>query len=263
MTDFPLGRFVWYELMTSDPEAARSFYTQLTGWTTKAGEVGDQPYTEWLNGDRSIGGLMRLPDEAKQQGAPPHWLAYVAVPSVDDTSSQAEALGAKTLVGPMDIPTVGRIAVLQDPQGAVFAVYTPSGDLPGHDGPPGVGEFSWHELATSDYASAFEFYSALFGWVKMDAADMGPGGIYQMYGCVPGQALGGMFNKPANQPGPPASWLFYVTVDDVRVSAERVVQLGGQVLNGPMEVPDGDIVAQCMDPQGAAFALHMVKPADG
>ena len=262
MTDaFPRGRFVWYELMTSDPSAAQSFYTQLIGWATKAGDLADQPYTEWVNGETSIGGMMQLPDEAKQQGAPPHWLAYVAVQAVDDTLQQAAGLGAKTLMGPMDIPTVGRIAVIQDPQGAVIAVYTPTGDAPGHDDTPGVGEFSWHELATSDHAAAFNFYQALFGWVKIEAMDMGPGGIYQMYGRIPGQSIGGMFNKPADQPGPPASWLFYITVPDVRASVEQVTQLGGQVLNGPMEVPDGDIVAQCMDPQGAAFALHMLKPS--
>jgi predicted enzyme related to lactoylglutathione lyase len=214
-----------------------------------------------MNGETQVGGVMQLPDEAKQQGAPPHWLAYVAVPSVDDTLRQAERLGAKKLVGPMDIPTVGRIAVLQDPQGAVFAVYTPSGDAPGHDGVPAVGEFSWHELATSDYAAAFEFYTALYGWVKTEAMDMGPGGgTYQMFGRIPGRSIGGMSNKPADQPGPPASWLYYVTVPDVHAKVEQVKQLGGQVLNGPMEVPGGDFVAQCMDPQGAAFAIHSLKP---
>ena len=106
---FPRGRFVWHELLTSDPAAAQGFYTQLTGWTTKAGDIGDQPYTEWVNGETFVGGLMQLPAEAKAQGAPPHWLAYVAVPSVDDTLQQAEGLGAKKLMGPMDIPTVGRI----------------------------------------------------------------------------------------------------------------------------------------------------------
>ena len=262
MTDaFPRGRFVWYELMTSDPSAAQSFYTQLTGWTTKAGDVAGQPYTEWVNGETHIGGVMQLPGEAEQQGAPPHWLGYVAVPSVDETLQQAEGLGAKKLVGPMDIPTVGRIAVLQDPQGAVFAVYTPAGDVPGHDGVPAVGEFSWHELTTTDHGAAFDFYSALYGWVKTEAMDMGPGGTYQMYGRIPGRSIGGISNKPADQPGPPASWLYYVTVPDVHAKVEQVKQLGGQVLNGPMEVPGGDFVAQCMDPQGAAFAIHSLRPS--
>lgn len=161
----------------------------------------------------------------------------------------------------MDIQTVGRIAVLLDPQGAALAVYTPEGDAPGHDGVPAVGEFSWHELATTDYAAAFDFYSALFGWHKTEEADMGPGGTYLMYGRVPGQSIGGMFNKPADQPGPPAYWLYYVTVPDVHAKIDQVKQLGGQVLNGPMEVPGGDIVAQCTDPQGAAFAIHSLKPS--
>ena len=125
MTDAcPRGRFVWYELATSDPVAAQRFYTQLIGWTTKEGTAGDQPYTERVNGETHIGGVMQLADEAKKAGAPPHWLAYVAVPSVDETLRQAEGLGAKKRVGPMDIPTVGRFAVIQDPQGAAFALHS-------------------------------------------------------------------------------------------------------------------------------------------
>ena len=112
MTDaVPRGRFVWYELATSDPVAAQRFYTQLIGWTTKEGTAADQPYTEWVNGGTHIGGVMQLAEEAKKAGAPPHWLAYVAVPSVDETLQQAEGLGATKLGGPRDIPPVGRFAV--------------------------------------------------------------------------------------------------------------------------------------------------------
>ena len=255
------GRFVWYEMMASDPSGAEAFYTKLIGWTTKAGSIPDMPYTEWMNGETPVGGLMPLPDEAKQSGAPPHWLAYVTVPSVDDTRQQAEGLGAKTLMGPMDIETVGRIAVLQDPQGAVFAIYTPAGDAPGHEGQPAVGEFSWHELWTSDFEAAFDFYSALFGWVKGERMEVEPGAVYQMYGRAADQPLGGMMNKPPEMPGPPASWLLYITVPDVTTAIDTVKQLGGQVWHGPEEVPGGDVVAQCMDSQGAAFALHSRKPS--
>ena len=146
-----------------------------------------------------------MPEEAKQQGAPPHWLGYVAVPSVDETLAQAEGLGGKKLMGPMDIPTVGRTAVIQDPQGAVLAIYTSPDDAPGHDGEPAIGEFSWHELYTSDYVLDFDFYSALFGWVKTESMEMGPGNVYQMYG----RSMGGMMTKPAEMPGPPY-WLYYV-----------------------------------------------------
>ncbi len=261
MSEVPRGRFVWHELMSTDLPASERFYSQLIGWTTKKGDIADQPYTEWVNGETSIGGLMQLPDKAQQQGAPSHWLAYVAVPSVDDTLQQADELGGTKVMGPMDIPTVGRIAVIQDPQGAMIAVYTPADVAPGHDGEPATGEFSWHELSTSDYQAAFDFYAALFGWVKGEAMDMGPGGVYMMYSRPDGPPLGGMFNKPPNQPGPPASWLCYATIGDIHAKAKDVTQLGGQVLNGPMEMPGGDVIAQCMDPQGAAFALHTKKPA--
>ena len=135
----PRGRFVWHELMTGDVSAAQSFYTTLTGWQTQAFEGGPGPYTVWMNGDTPVGGVMTLPDEAKQQGAPPHWLGYIATPDVDATVKQATGHGATLLHGPADSPTVGRIAVMQDPTGAVFAGHTAAGDPPGHDGPWAVG----------------------------------------------------------------------------------------------------------------------------
>jgi predicted enzyme related to lactoylglutathione lyase len=252
----PRGRFVWYDLMTSDTDAATSFYTKLVGWGTAQWEGGEQPYQMWTNQDAPLGGVMDLPDQAKEAGAPPHWIAYVAVPDTEASVAQASDLGGKVLVPATQIPSVGQFAVLQDPQGAVFAVYTPAADSPGHAGPANVGEFSWHELATTDHSAAFDFYSNLFGWEKTEAMDMGDAGTYQMYGeDGSGMSLGGIFNKPAEMPGPPA-WLFYVKVNDVNQATDQVKEMGGQVLNGPMEVPGGDLVAQCMDPQGAAFALH-------
>ena len=257
MTDSTLhGRFVWYELLTSDPEAARSFYTELIGWGTAEWEGEKGSYTMWTNGENSLGGVIVLPEEAKAAGAPPHWLAYVGTPDLDATISRVEELGGKVLAAPPEIPTVGRFAVISDPQGALFAVFTPAGEAPGHEGPAQQGEFSWHELATTDHEAAFEFYRELFGWKKTDSLDMGPMGIYQMYGRKD-MTLGGMFNKSTDMPGPPA-WLLYIRVGDVDQAAERVKELGGKVLNGPMEVPggSGDRIAQCMDPQGAAFAMH-------
>ena len=252
------GRFVWYDLMTTDPDAAQSFYTKLIGWGTQVWD-GPMPYTMWTNNDTPLGGVMTLSDEAKQAGAPPHWLAYIYTSDVDGAVAKAEENQGKVLVPAQDIPKVGRFAVLADPQGAAIAVYTPATDTPGKSGPAAIGEYSWHELNTSDHENAWGFYETLFGWKKGDAMDMGEIGMYQMFttggGDIP---LGGMFNKPKEMPGPPF-WLYYVRVDDVHKSVEKVKELGGQVLNGPMEVPGGDHVAQCMDPQGAAFALHSGK----
>ncbi len=117
-----------------------------------------------------------------------------------------------------------------------------------------MGQFSWHELATSDYKKTLSFYSDLFAWTPQDAMDMGEAGIYQLYG-LGGAPMGGMFNKPDEMPDLPM-WLLYISVDDVIAAVGKVKELGGQVVNGPMEVPGGDLIAQCLDPQGALFALH-------
>lgn len=253
---FPIGRFVWYECLAADEAGAREFYVPVTGWTTQVWEGGGMPYTMWMNGEKPIGGLMKLPEEVAAMGAPPHWLGYIATPAVEDTVEKAQALGAQLLSGILEIPTVGKIAVLSDPQGAVFAAFTPEGDPPGKDGPPGNRDISWNELATTDHEAGFKFYQALFGWEKKDSMDMGDMGTYQMYGR-PGEdfPLGGIYNKPPDMPAPP-NWLYYMTVPDINAAVEAVKAQGGQVFNGPMEVPGGDLVAQCMDPQGAAFALH-------
>jgi predicted enzyme related to lactoylglutathione lyase len=253
---FPTGRFVWYELLTLEEEAAKGFYHAVTGWETEVWEGGDTPYSMWMNGERSIGGIMKLPPEAQARNVPPHWLPYLATEDVEATVQKAQELGGELLAGIMEVPTVGRFAVIQDPQGAAFAAYTPAGDPPGKDGPPEDRDFSWHELATTDHEAAFGFYQALFGWEKTEAMDMGEEGIYQMYGR-PGEGfpLGGIYNKTPEMTMP-AAWLLYVGVPDMEAAVEAVKAGGGQVLNGPMEVPGGDVITQCMDPQGAAFALH-------
>lgn len=260
MSEYPRGRFCWYDLMTSDPGAAEGFYKEVSGWGTDIWEGGSTPYTMFTRAGQALGGVMELPEQAKAQGAPPNWLGYVAVPDTSETVAKTTELGGTTYVEPTEIPNVGTFAVLADPQGAVFAVFTSTEDAPGHDSPPTTGEFSWHELATTDHEAAFDFYAELFGWQKTEAMDMGEAGIYQMYGAG-SFPLGGMYNKPAEMPAPP-HWLYYIMVDDVNATVEKVKQLGGQVLNGPMEVPGGDVIAQCMDPQGAAFAVHS-KAADG
>jgi len=257
MSDTPLGRFCWYELLTTDPDAAPDFYGQIAGWSTEAWDGAGEPYTMWMNGETSIGGLMQLPEKAVQDGAPPHWLVHISTPDLKATTEKAKGLGAAVL-HEAQVPTVGEIAIIKDPQGAVFSVYRPTAETPGHDGPAAVGEFSWHELPTDDWEAAWDFYSELFGWVKTDAMDMGDMGMYQMYGRG-AHPLGGMFRRPAEVPV--SAWLFYIRVPDVNEAVEKVKELGGTLLNGPMEVPGGDLIAQCLDPQGVAFAVHSATQA--
>jgi predicted enzyme related to lactoylglutathione lyase len=250
------GRFLWHELMTNDPKAAQAFYMKVVGWGLQEWTGMDKPYWMWTRGETPIGGLMPQPPDAQKAGTPPCWLAYIGTPAVDETLRKAEGLGAKALAGPMDIPTVGRIAILQDPQGAAFAIYAPA-RTPEAEAEAQVMDFSWHELATSDYEAAFAFYEKLFGWKRSDAVDMGPLGTYQMYGRGD-RTYGGMYNKPKEMPAPP-HWLLYTRIPDINEAAETVKGAGGQVLNGPMEVPGGDWIVQCLDPLGAAFALHATK----
>jgi uncharacterized protein len=250
--DKPTGRFVWFDLITTHPDQAPGFYGEVAGWGTQAWD-GPAPYTMWINNGTPIGGIGQLPNAS----ARPHWLAHISTADVDATVRTATDLGSKVITPPTDIPTVGRFAVVADPQGAVFGVFTPKGEAPGHEGEPELGEFSWHELTTHDHPAAFRFYERLFGWQKTSAMDMGPMGTYQMFGRN-GVVLGGMYNKTAEMPAPP-SWLYYVRVEDVQRAVDAVTSNGGKVVNGPMEVPGGDWIAQCVDPQGAPFAVHAKK----
>lgn len=248
------GRFAWHELLTTDPEAAKRFYTEVVGWGTQAWE-GNAEYTLWTNGANPAGGLMALPDELRKTGVPPHWLTYISAPDIDAYVKKAEELGAKLLRPVEAVPNVGRFAVMSDPQGAIFNLYMPEGPV-APDAPPAQGEFSWHELATTDYEAAFKFYSTLFGWVNVETMDMGPAGMYLMYGVAGGPPMGGIYNKSAEQP---ASWLPYALVADADAAAEKATRSGGRVHVGPMEVPGGDRIAVLGDPQGAMFAVHAHK----
>ncbi len=259
MADLLEGRFVWSELMTPDPKSAERFYSDVVGWKAEPFPgSGPEPYTIVKAGDKGIGGMMRMPDDMKAKGVPPNWMFYVGVHDADATVAKAQSLGGRVVVPVQPIPLVGRFAVLADPQGAHFAILQPEGPRPtGPDAAPTTGEISWHELATTDLQKAMEFYSALFGWEMLKANDMGPMGIYEEFGRF-GRSQGGMFKKPPEMPAPP-HWLLYAKVPDVNAAVAAVKSRGGQVLNGPMEVPGGDLVAQIMDPQGATFALHQAK----
>ena len=247
------GRFTWVELMTTDPAAAQDFYQKVVGWGATKMEGGPIPYTLFTSGERPVAGLMALPADAAAQGAPPAWLAYVEVPDVGATVDQAGRLGATVIAPPMDIPQAGRFAVLQDPQGGVFAVITSAMALAPETDPAAL-EFSWHELTTSDQPAAISFYEQLFGWEKKSEFDMGDMGMYYMYGRDR-FTYGGIMAKPPQAPG--TYWLHYVRVADrADAAAERAVALGAKIMVPPMEVPGGDRVAVLSDPQGAVFAVH-------
>lgn len=250
------GRFAWHELMTPDPDAAIGFYRQVVGWGIEQ-FPGMPDYRMWTSGGKQRGGVMRQSEEERRRGLAPHWLMYVAVPDTDATIRQAEGLGGRVRVPAKSVPTVGRYAILADPQGIAFCLFTPESPRPSSD-EADIGDFSWHELAAPDPNAAWSFYQALFGWAKSDAMEMGPGGTYQMFRRGGGKTdLGAFYKRPADQPGT-AAWLMYAMVRDADRAADLVTQLGGRVLSGPMDVPGGGRIATCVDPQGAAFAVHSV-----
>jgi predicted enzyme related to lactoylglutathione lyase len=246
------GRFVWYEDLAKDPKAAIDFYSDVVGWKTQPFE-GNKDYVMWVGSQGPLGGVMKLPDEVAKMGAPPHWMAHVEVENVDATAAQAKKLGGKVYKEPEDIPTVGRFAVIGDPQGASISIFTPSNTMNLHDTSK-EGEFCWNELLTSDSDAAFNFYSKLFGWKILQDMDMGPMGTYHVFG-IGDRQMGGMMTTPKGSPMPPM-WIYYTETPDLDAALERAKKRGATVMNGPMDVPGGGRIAQLKDPQGAAFALH-------
>ena len=258
MADRLLGSFVWCELMTTDTAAADSFYKKVVGWTSVP-FAPDGSYTVFNNpSGAGVAGLMKLPDAAKQMGAPPNWMMYVGTPNVDETAMRIVQLGGRVHKQPEDIPNTGRFAVVQDPFGASFGIFQPAPNRPGRPEKPGIGDFSWFELYTPNIEGAWKFYQTLFGWEKTSAMDMGEMGVYQMFGRGGGVPRGGIMKPP---PGAAVAWMPCALVKDAKAAAATASANGGKIINGPMEVPGGDWIAQGKDPQGAMFSLHSLNPA--
>lgn len=249
--------FVWYDVMTTDTKAAQGFYTGVIGWDARDSGMPDRSYTILSMGERMVGGLMPIPESARSMGARPAWMGYVGVDDVDAYSARVTAAGGAILRVPEDIPGIGRFAVAADPHGAAFILFRGSSDqapTPVAQGTPG--HIGWHELHAGDGERAFAFYSGLFGWTKAEAVDMGPMGVYQTF-ATGGDAVGGIMTKRPEVPHP--FWLYYFNVDAIDAAMARVKDKGGQIVNGPMEVPGGSWIVQGLDPQGAMFALVAPK----
>jgi predicted enzyme related to lactoylglutathione lyase len=246
------GCFVWYELTTTAPEAAKAFYAKVVGWGTQDASAPGAAYTLFTAGEDAIGGLLALPEQARRMGALPRWTGYVGVDDVDAAVSKLKRLGGTVHVPPTDVADISRFAIVADPQMATLALFKWRGG--GDDEPPErpaprcVG---WHELFATDWQKAFAFYSELFGWQKVEP-EIGKRGTYQPF-AVAGRTIGGMATKPAAVPAP--FWLFYFNVDDIDAAVERVNAGGGRILEGPSQVRDGTWTVRCADPQDAMFAL--------
>jgi uncharacterized protein len=246
------GRFVWYELMTTDSEAAKAFYAKVVGWDTRDASMGGMPYIVFTDGETSVCGLMSLPEEAQRMGAAPRWIGYVGVGNVEAAAERIRRLGGAIHLPPTHVPNISRFAVVADPQMATFALSQWS--RPDLEQPAALKmprRIGWHELLAADWAKVFSFYGELFGWQKVNA-EVNATGTYQIFSAG-GQTIGGMSTKPPTVPMP--FWLYYFNIDGIDAAAERVMAGGGRILEGPLEVRGGSWIARCADPQGAMFAL--------
>lgn len=250
-TEYAPGTFCWVELATTDGEAAKQFYTGLFGWAFNDNPIGpEMVYTMLKEDGKDVGALYKMPAEMTSQGIPPNWLSYVSVASADESTEKAKALGGTVLKEPFDVFDIGRMAVIQDPTGAVFAVWQPfkqkgSGivNVPN--------SFCWNELATKDTAKAGDFYSGLFGWGK-NVQEMGM--TYTMF--INGdRPAGGMYEPPPEMGDLPPHWLVYFAVDDCDAQAQKAAELGGKICAPPSDIPGIGRFSVIQDPQGAAFAI--------
>jgi predicted enzyme related to lactoylglutathione lyase len=247
------GRFAWYELSTTDVPRAKAFYLNVMGWGAQDTSVPGRAYTLFTAGNASVSGMMELTDEARKLGGKPSWLGYVAVDDVDDIADRIRCLGGIVHVPPTDVANISRYSILTDPQTARLGLIT--WRKPGQEQPAEMdaqGHVSWHELLAADWEKALAFYGELFGWQKANA-NIGEMGTYQLFSGG-GQTIGGMLTKPPTIAGP--FWLYYFNIDDIDAAAQRVKAGGGQILDGPLEVPGGSWIVQCTDPQGAIFGLE-------
>jgi uncharacterized protein len=246
------GRFAWYELLTTDVAAAKGFYAHVVGWGARDESTADLVYTVFTSGSDSIGGLMSLPADALKMGASPRWMGYVGVDDVDATADRLVRLGGAVYVPPTN-SNIGRISVIADPQAAIIALVQEQ--KPGPQEPALLearGRVGWHELLAANWSTAFNFYREMFGWQKTDA-ESGAEHDYQLFSAA-GQPVGGMFSKRPVEPVP--YWLYYFNVGDIDDALKRVKSGGGQIFEGPFEIPEGSWIARCIDPQGAIFALQ-------
>jgi uncharacterized protein len=246
------GRFVWYDLLTTDSDAAAEFYTTIIGWTAEPASHDPGGYKMWANGQGTVGGVVACADQ--DGGLSPHWMGHVEVGDLDAAVARAQALGGTLRVPPTDIPTIGRYSIIHDPQGVELSLFEPVADGTRAEARERSrhGELNWSELHAPDAAAAVAFYGELFGWAVVGQLDMGPAGTYFLFGQN-GAQYGGMMTKLPDMPA--AQWLHYIQVDDLDGTIARATAHRAQVLYGPAEIPGGRM-AQLLDPQGAMFAVH-------
>lgn len=253
------GSFCWFELATSDQNAAKNFYGSLFGWGASDMPMGPaEVYTMFKLDGRDTGAAYTLKPEMKEQGIPPHWALYIASDDVDATAAKAGEAGGKVLTAPFDVFDVGRMAVVLDPTGAMFCVWQEK--RPHGTGIAGVpGTFCWADLSTNNAAAASRFYSAVFGWQIGPGENDSSGYLHIKNGET---FIGGIPPAEYQKAEIPPHWMLYFHVSDVAASTEKAKEMGATICMGPMEIPKVGDMSVVADPQGATFALFTPGPRE-
>ena len=242
-----VGSVVWHEQVSSDPERAQSFYTELLGWDVERWKPGEANYPIIKANGQTHGGFTRA-----QGDAPAGWIANVLVDDVDEAAAKAQSLGGTVVSGPMEMAEIGRWAIIADPQGGVISAYKPEGD---YDVPAGT--FVWDELLATDVDVAKRFYTEVFGWTTA-AWDTDQPGRYTIFKRSGDTGAAGLMQRPPGASGG-AIWIPYVARDDVDATVARAKELGATVLMEPSDVENVGRISLLVDPTGATFGL--IKPS--
>jgi uncharacterized protein len=251
----PHGSFIWYELLTADPQAAKAFYDDVVGWNIDAEPApGGMDYRMIVAPDGLAGGVMGLNADMLANGAKPTWLGYFGVDDVDASVASIVADGGQVHLPAFDIPNVGRLAMVTDPQGNPFYVMRGASDESSTAYQRmGFGHVSWNELQTSDPVAALAFYAKQFNVTRNGAMPMGDMGEYSFIGNTESGdgmigAIMGSFN---NRPG----WGFYFRIPEIQAGKAKVIAGGGKLHGEPMQVPGGEWVFHAEDSEGVNFGL--------
>lgn len=252
------GSWIWYELVTPNPPAAKDFYGSVVGWTLSGGQPEHNGYGFIANPDGGLtGGVLPLTEGMAKEGMRPCWLGYIGVDDCDASVRAIAARGGTCLMPPRDIPMAGRIAMVADPNGAPFYIMTPKppAGAPQQStafSPTSLGRCAWNELLATDQAKALAFYTELFGWSLPAPMDMGAMGSYQFI-AHGGEQVGAIMRTPGQITG--SFWNHYFRVPLINTAVTAITANGGQIVNGPMPVPGDDYIVQATDPQGVFFCL--------
>lgn len=247
------GEFIWYELMTTGIESARSFYGAVLGWSLN--DRSDMPGADYRiarTSDTDIADFLQLDDAMLAGGARPIWVGYIGVNDVDATADAIPSMGGTIHIAPQDIPGVGRFAMAADPHGAPFYIMRGSveGGVSRSFSPMKIGHCGWNELTSPDQKIALNFYMALFGWTNPSSMPMGPNSFYRFL-FVDDLRIGAS-SEDADKP---AQWLYYFNVASITAATQAIADNGGQVISGPHDIPEDQMITIGTDPQGARFAV--------